>query len=73
MAFLDLVNQRLDYIKAYQLERYYVDHVYIARKWVKKWGTLNCSEISSSNDSKTHPTALEKRFLPIQQIRSFAF
>ena len=48
MAFLDLVNQRLDFIKAYRTEHYYVDHVYIARKWIKKWGMLNCSQISSA-------------------------
>ena len=48
MAFLDLVNQRLDFIKAYRTEHYYLDHVYVARKWNKDWGMLNCSQISSA-------------------------
>ena len=47
MAFLDLVNKRLDYVKGYNSERHYTDHIYYARRWVKKWGRLNCSEIST--------------------------
>lgn len=48
MAFLDLVNNRLDYIEAYHSRRYYTDHIYLARKWVKKWKKLDCSEITPS-------------------------
>lgn len=47
MAFLDLVNLRLDYVKAYNSERHYTDHIYLARRWVEKWGKLKCSEITS--------------------------
>ncbi|MFZ2631384.1 MAG: site-specific integrase [Desulfosalsimonadaceae bacterium] len=47
MAFLDLVNLRLDYVKAYNSERHYTDHTYLARRWVSKWGKLKCSEITS--------------------------
>ena len=32
MAFLELVNQRLDYVQAYKSQKYYVDHIYTARK-----------------------------------------
>jgi integrase len=40
MAFRDLVNRRLDYVKAYHSERHYRDYLYFARRWVKKWGKL---------------------------------
>jgi integrase len=46
MAFLELVNRRLDYVKAYSSERYYTDHQYMCRRWVKQWKRLNCSDIS---------------------------
>lgn len=46
MAFLDLVNHRLDYVKAYNSERHYSDHIYLAKRWVKQWGKLRCSEIT---------------------------
>ena len=46
MAFLDLVNMRLDYVKAYNSERHYTDHIYLARRWAKRWEKLNCSEIT---------------------------
>jgi len=35
MGFLELVNKRLDYVKAYNSERHYTDHLYLARKWTK--------------------------------------
>ncbi len=47
MAFLDLVNKRLDYVKAYNSERHYTDHIYLAQKWVKEWGKLSCDEITA--------------------------
>ena len=47
IAFLELVNRRLDHVKAYNSERYYTDHMYMARRWVKKWGDLECSQITS--------------------------
>jgi integrase len=46
MAFLGLVNRRLDFLKAYKSERYITDHVYLGRKWVRQWRGLNCDEIS---------------------------
>jgi len=46
MAFLELVNRRLDYIKAYNSERYYTDHFYMARRWVAVWGHLGCRDIT---------------------------
>ena len=47
MGFLELVNRRLDFLKGYKSERYYTDHVYLARKWLKQWKGLNCGEIST--------------------------
>lgn len=46
MAFMDLVNSRLDYVKEYNSDRYYTDHVYTAKKWVRHWRKLNCSQIT---------------------------
>ncbi len=46
MAFLDLVNARLDHVKAYNSARHYQEYVYMARRWVRHWKDLNCSEIS---------------------------
>jgi len=46
MGFLELVNLRLDHLKAYNSKSHYEEHIYKARKWVKKWGDLNCSKIT---------------------------
>jgi integrase len=46
MAFLDLVNRRLDHVKAYNSESYYQTYQVSARRWVKQWKGLTCSEIS---------------------------
>lgn len=45
--FLDLVNARLDYVKNHKSERHYREYIYMAKRWVKQWGSLNCSQISS--------------------------
>ena len=47
MVFLELVNKRLDFLKAYKTERYYTDTKYLAKKWFKEWEGLNCSEITT--------------------------
>ncbi len=41
--FLDLVNKRLDHVKAYNSKRHYTDHKYMARRWVKEWRQLECT------------------------------
>jgi len=48
MAFLDLVNLRLDHVKAYNSERHYTDHIYLARRWIKGWEDLKCGEITTA-------------------------
>ena len=46
MAFLELVNQRLDYVQAYKSEKYYSDYQGICKRLVKEWQGLSCSEIT---------------------------
>lgn len=36
MGFLELVNKRLDHVKAYNSASYYKDHVYMANRWAKE-------------------------------------
>lgn len=47
ISFLELVNARLDYVKNHKSERHYREYIYMAKRWVKRWGSLNCSQISS--------------------------
>jgi integrase len=46
MAFLDLVNKRLDFVQAYKSQKYYVDHIYTTRKLVREWPNLMSGEIT---------------------------
>jgi integrase len=48
MAFLDLVNQRLDYVKAYKSASYYSDHLGLGKRVVREWRGLNCGEITKA-------------------------
>jgi len=47
MAFLELVNKRLDYVKAYHSEKHYTDYKSLANRWIKKWGKLSCGDITT--------------------------
>ena len=47
MGFLDLVNRRLDHVKAYNSASHYRDHVYMAKRWVKEWKDRSSDEIST--------------------------
>lgn len=47
ITFLTLVNKRLDHVKAYNSERHYTDHIYMARKWIVEWDGLTCGEIDT--------------------------
>lgn len=40
MEFLELVNRRLDHVRAYSSERQYDDHRHMAKRWVQQWGLL---------------------------------
>jgi integrase len=46
MGFLELVNRRLDHVKAYNSASHYRDHVYMAKRWTKKWKDFSCDAIS---------------------------
>ena len=46
IKFLELVNRRLDYVKAYHTEHHYEDYVSLARRWVKEWGETMCRDIT---------------------------
>ncbi|MBW1717707.1 MAG: site-specific integrase [Deltaproteobacteria bacterium] len=48
MAFLDLVNKRLDYVKAYNSGEHYRIYRYLAKRWIQQWGKLNCGEITGA-------------------------
>jgi hypothetical protein len=55
MDFLELINRRLDHVKAYSSESQYKDYWYMARRWSQEWKELKCEAISS---------ARERGFLP---------
>ncbi|MGV7223898.1 MAG: tyrosine-type recombinase/integrase [Nitrospinales bacterium] len=48
MVFLELVNLRLDHVKAYNSDEHYRSYLYLGRRWTKKWGELMCNEITTA-------------------------
>ena len=46
MGFLELVNRRLDHVRAYNSASHYRDHIYMARRWIKEWNELTCDAVS---------------------------
>jgi integrase len=46
MAFLELLNRRLDYVSVYNTKNYFEGHLYMARRLVKEWKGLLCMEIT---------------------------
>ena len=63
MAFSTLLNLRLDHVKAYNSESHYREYVYLARRWVKKWGSLACLEITRE--------MVERHFLQRSKISAY--
>lgn len=49
ITFYELVNRRLDHVKAYNSVRHYSDHIYVVRRWLKHWKDIKCSEISTES------------------------
>ncbi len=45
MDFLELVNRRLDHVRAYNSARHYDDYRHLAKRWVRRWGHTKCSEM----------------------------
>jgi integrase len=48
MTFLELINLRLDHVKAYNSARHYQEYVYMARRWFKQWKDKTCDTITRS-------------------------
>jgi len=72
MDFLELVNRRLDYVKAYASLRHYTDYSYLARRWIRHWGHLKSHQISTDmiqsylidrSKSSPHPANKDLRYL----------
>lgn len=47
IRFLDLVNRRLDHVKAYKSSEYYQAYCYMAARWVRLWADLPCQDITT--------------------------
>jgi integrase len=47
ITFFELVNKRLDHVKAYNSVHHYQAYVCMARRWVKNWGKLSASDITT--------------------------
>jgi len=45
-GFLELINGRLDHVKAYNSEKHYADYRSMAKRWIRMWGSKECSEIT---------------------------
>jgi len=63
MGFFDLVNLRLDHVKAYNTASHYKDYCYKAKKWVKRWGSMACKDIT--------PSMIEKFILQRNKVSPF--
>jgi len=63
MAFLELVNRRLDHVKAYNSEEHYHTYRYMAKRWVELWGELGCGEITGN--------MVEEHFLQRSQVSAY--
>ncbi|MEW5735644.1 MAG: tyrosine-type recombinase/integrase [Thermodesulfobacteriota bacterium] len=42
---MTLCNRRLDHCKAYHTEHHFENTRYLAKRWIKQWGRLNCRDI----------------------------
>jgi integrase len=48
ITFLELVNNRLDHVKAYNSDRHYSEYIYMAKRWIKEWGKQDVTTVSQS-------------------------
>jgi integrase len=46
MAFLELLNLRLDFVKAYKCHSYYLEHLYLAKRVINIWNGINCEDLT---------------------------
>ena len=47
MAFLDLLNMRLDHVESYNSKSHYQDVKYHCLRWQKQWKRMSCNEIKT--------------------------
>ena len=47
MSFLELVNRRLDHVREYRSAKHYKECFYLAKRWVREWGGLQCGQITT--------------------------
>ena len=47
MAFLELLNRRLDHVESYNSESHFQDVKYHCLRWQKQWKGMSCGEITS--------------------------
>ena len=52
MAFLTLLNHRLDHLEAYRTKSHYKDNVYMAKKWIKLWKDKTALNVSTEEIRK---------------------
>lgn len=52
MAFVKLLEERLDHVRAYNSKRHLDDYVCMARRWTTEWGHLFCSQITQADVQK---------------------
>jgi len=78
MGFLELVNRRLDRVKAYNSTHHYQDYRYRCKPWVKLWGRLKCSEITRDmiqqfvlKRSKVSPYTANKELRSLRSLFNF--
>ena len=78
MAFLELVNRRLDYVKTYNTVEHYRHVLYHARRWIKEWNGKTCSEITNDQieayiikRSEVSPDAANKELRYIRALFNY--
>jgi site-specific recombinase XerD len=78
MGFLELVNRRLDHLKAYNSATHYQDHVYMAKRWANRWKALKCDEVSQDDiqsfaikRSKVSPVTANKEIRYLRALFNF--
>jgi integrase len=80
MDFLTLVNKRLDYVKNYNSAEHFRHVLYHARRWIKEWKDLMCSEISNEmvetyiiKRSYVSPDAANKEIRYLRALFNYGF
>jgi integrase len=46
MAFLELINKRLDYLKTYKSKTHYVQNEHMAKRLLKEWPGVSCRQVT---------------------------